>query len=54
MLAVVVEDRYSAVFELDRVRPAVIAEGLGHHADAHAANELTPAGQLISSPTVPS
>jgi hypothetical protein len=27
--AVVVEDRYSAVFKLDRVRPTVIAEGLG-------------------------
>jgi hypothetical protein len=27
--AVVVEDRYSAVFKLDRVRPAVVAEGLG-------------------------
>ncbi len=26
--AVVVEDRYSAVFKLDRVRPAVVAEGL--------------------------
>lgn len=30
--AVVVEDRYSAVFKLDRVRPAVIAEGLGEAA----------------------
>ncbi len=27
--AIVVEDRYSAVFKLDRVRPAVIADGLG-------------------------
>lgn len=27
--AVVVEDRYSAVFQLDRVRPAVIADALG-------------------------
>ena len=27
--AVVVEDRYSSVFKLDRVRPAVVAEGLG-------------------------
>ncbi|GGK60032.1 hypothetical protein GCM10011509_05400 [Ornithinimicrobium pekingense] len=27
--AVVVEDRYSAVFKLDRVRPAVVADGLG-------------------------
>ena len=26
--ALVVEDRYSAVFKLDRVRPAVVAEGL--------------------------
>ena len=26
--AVVVEDRYSSVFKLDRVRPAVIADGL--------------------------
>lgn len=26
--AVVVEDRYSSVFKLDRVRPAVVAEGL--------------------------
>ena len=26
--AVVVEDRYSAVFKLDRVRPAVVADGL--------------------------
>ena len=30
--AVVVEDRYSGVFKLDRVRPAVIAEGLGEAA----------------------
>jgi hypothetical protein len=30
--AVVVEDRYSAVFKLERVRPAVIAEGLGEAA----------------------
>ena len=30
--AVVVEDRYSAVFKLDRVRPAMIAEGLGEAA----------------------
>jgi hypothetical protein len=30
--AVVVEDRYSAVFKLDRVRPAVIAEGIGEAA----------------------
>jgi len=30
--AVVVEDRYSAVFKLDRVRPATIAEGLGEAA----------------------
>jgi hypothetical protein len=30
--AVVVEDRYSAVFKFDRVRPAVIAEGLGEAA----------------------
>ena len=30
--AVVVEDRYSAVFKLDRVRPAVVAEGLGEAA----------------------
>jgi hypothetical protein len=30
--AVVVEDRYSAVFKLDRVRPAGIAEGLGEAA----------------------
>jgi hypothetical protein len=30
--AVVVEDRYSAVFKLDRVRPTVIAEGLGEAA----------------------
>jgi ERCC4 domain len=30
--AVVVEDRYSSVFKLDRVRPAVIAEGLGEAA----------------------
>jgi hypothetical protein len=30
--AVVVEDRYSAVFKLDRVRPALIAEGLGEAA----------------------
>ena len=30
--AVVVEDRYSAVFKLDRVRPVVIAEGLGEAA----------------------
>lgn len=27
--AVVVEDRYSSVFKLDRVRPAVVADGLG-------------------------
>ena len=27
--AVVVEDRYSAVFKLDRVRPAVVADALG-------------------------
>jgi hypothetical protein len=27
--AVVVEDRYSSVFKLERVRPAVVAEGLG-------------------------
>jgi ERCC4 domain len=27
--AVVVEDRYSSVFKLDRVRPAIVAEGLG-------------------------
>ncbi len=26
--AVVVEDRYSAIFKLDRVRPAMIADGL--------------------------
>jgi hypothetical protein len=26
--AVVVEDRYSAIFKLDRVRPAVVADGL--------------------------
>ena len=26
--AVVVEDRYAAVFKLDRVRPAVVADGL--------------------------
>ncbi len=30
--AVVVEDRYSAVFKLDHVRPAVVAEGLGEAA----------------------
>jgi hypothetical protein len=30
--AVVVEDRYSAVFKLDRVRPSLIAEGLGEAA----------------------
>ena len=30
--AVVVEDRYSAVFKLDRVRPTVILEGLGEAA----------------------
>jgi len=30
--AVVVEDRYSAVFKLDRVRPAIVAEGLGEAA----------------------
>jgi Lsr2/ERCC4 domain len=30
--AVVVEDRYSAVFKLDRVRPAVVADGLGEAA----------------------
>jgi hypothetical protein len=30
--AVVVEDRYSAVFKLERVRPATIAEGLGEAA----------------------
>jgi hypothetical protein len=30
--AVVVEDRYSAVFKLDRVRPATVAEGLGEAA----------------------
>jgi hypothetical protein len=30
--AVVVEDRYSAVFKLDRVRPATIANGLGEAA----------------------
>jgi hypothetical protein len=27
--AVVVEGRYSAIFKLDRVRPAMIADGLG-------------------------
>ncbi|MGO0576865.1 ERCC4 domain-containing protein [Ornithinimicrobium panacihumi] len=27
--AVVVEDRYSSIFKLDRVRPAVVADGLG-------------------------
>ena len=26
--AVVVEDRYSAIFKLDRVRPALVADGL--------------------------
>ncbi|MEM1335035.1 MAG: ERCC4 domain-containing protein [Actinomycetota bacterium] len=30
--AVVVEDRYSAIFRLDRVRPAVVATGLGEAA----------------------
>ena len=30
--AVVVEDRYSAVFKLDHVRPAIVAEGLGEAA----------------------
>jgi hypothetical protein len=30
--AVVVEDRYSAVFKLQRVRPALVAEGLGEAA----------------------
>ena len=30
--AVVVEDRYSAVFKLDHVRPAVVADGLGEAA----------------------
>jgi hypothetical protein len=30
--AVVVEDRYSAVFRLDRVRPALVADGLGEAA----------------------
>jgi len=30
--AVVVEDRYSAVFKLDRIRPAVVAEALGEAA----------------------
>ncbi|CAN5792847.1 hypothetical protein BH20ACT4_BH20ACT4_03900 [soil metagenome] len=33
LAAVVVEDRYSAVFKLERVRPAIIADGLG---EAHA------------------
>jgi hypothetical protein len=28
LAAVVVEDRYSAVFKLDRVRPALVADGL--------------------------
>jgi ERCC4-type nuclease len=27
--AVVVEDRYSSVFKLERVRPAVVAQGIG-------------------------
>jgi hypothetical protein len=30
--AVVIEDRYSAVFKLDHVRPALVAEGLGEAA----------------------
>ncbi len=30
--AVVVEDRYSGVFKLDRVRPAIVADGLGEAA----------------------
>ncbi|WP_040157001.1 ERCC4 domain-containing protein [Mobilicoccus massiliensis] len=33
--AVVVEDRYSAVFKLERVRPAVVAEGLAECAVRH-------------------
>ena len=30
--AVVIEDRYSQVFKLDRVRPATVADGLGEAA----------------------
>jgi hypothetical protein len=36
---VVVEDRYSQVFKLDRVRPAVIADGLASRRASAAAED---------------